>query len=226
MNRYNMFYQVHKGLREMLYQTATRLQQTDFTNAAESTAIASQMTDILELFDAHAHTEDNFVLTALEAHEPSVASLFEEEHVQDHTLSKHLKSLLTMLQHSIANAERNEIGSAIRVAFVDFLVFNLKHMAKEEKVLNNLLWQYYSDEELHGITQKILAHLQPDTSLQYSTWMMRALSNSEIIAWLKEIKNNAPDFVFDGMLRVAEKELSGSRWSAVQEEITEGAMLA
>ena len=36
MNRYNIFYQVHKGLRELLYNTASRLQQTDFTNAEET----------------------------------------------------------------------------------------------------------------------------------------------------------------------------------------------
>lgn len=226
MNRYNMFFQVHKGLREMLYQTATRLQQTDFTNAAESNAIAFQVNAILNLFDAHADTEDHFVLTALETHEPSVATLFEEEHVQDHALSKHLKTFLTMLQHTNNDAERNEIGSAIRLAFVEFLVFNLKHMAKEENVLNNLLWKYYTDEQLQAITQQILAHLQPNTLQQFSTWMMRALSNNEIVAWLKEVKNNAPDFVFDAMLALAEKELPGSRWYTVQGEITEGAMLA
>ena len=56
--------------------------------------------------------------------------------------------------------------------------------------------------------------------------MMRGLSCTEIINWLKEVKNNAPDFVFNGMLRLAEKELTSNRWNTVQEGITEGAMLA
>lgn len=226
MKRYNVFYQVHKGLREMLYQTASQLQHTDFVKTDETLAVATQMTAVLALFDQHAHTEDNFILTAIEVYEPAVATLFEEEHVQDHVLSNKLTNLLNMLQAVNEPCERNELGSAIHYAFIEFLVFNLKHMAKEEDVLNNLLWKYYSDDQLQALTQKILAYLQPDALQQYSAWMMRGLSCNEIIIWLKEVKNNAPDFVFNGMLCLAENELTINRWNAVQEGITEGAMLA
>jgi hypothetical protein len=99
-------------------------------------------------------------------------------------------------------------------------------MAKEEKVLNQLLWNYYTDEELHGITQRIIAQIAPEQMQEYSTWMMRALSNNEIIGWLKSIKDNAPDFVFNNMLALAEKELPESRSQIILSNITEGALLA
>jgi len=209
----------------MLYQTATILQQTDFTNSYDTDKVMDQVLEVVELFDKHAHTEDNFILTDIEKHQPDVASLFEEEHVKDHELSSRIRTLLVMFRYTFSTAEKAEIGSAIRFAFVEFLVFNLTHMAKEENVLNNLLWAYHTDDELHGLTQQILAHVQPEDNTKYSRWMMLGLSNQEIINWLKEVRNNAPEFVFQQLLTVGEKELSAERWRVVRDSLTD-AMVA
>jgi hypothetical protein len=131
-----------------------------------------------------------------------------------------------MFKHTFSTEERNVIGGAIRFAFVEFLIFNLKHMAKEEDVLNNLLWTYHSDEELHGITKQILAHLAPEDMAKYSRWMINGLSNNEIIAWLKDVRNNAPDFVFRDLFTVAANELPEQRWVKVKDALCDGAMVA
>ncbi|MES2848907.1 MAG: hypothetical protein V4685_07615, partial [Bacteroidota bacterium] len=182
--------------------------------------------DVLSLFDKHANTEDYFIIPAIEKHAPSVATLFEEEHVLDHELSSKLRSLLSIFRHTNAADEKEAIGGAIRYAFIEFMIFNLQHMAKEESKLNELLWENFSDDELKTITQEILGYLPPDTMAQYSTWMIRGLSNNEIKGWLMQVKNNAPEFVFAGLLAMAEKELPTHRWGNIQETITEGAMLA
>jgi hypothetical protein len=221
-----MFYQVHKGLRAMLYATAGTLQQTDFLNEEEATTAMKMVEEAVYLFDEHAHTEDHFILTAIEKYEPSAAALFEEEHVLDLELSNRLRALLSIFRHSEAEEAVIQTGGAIRLAFTEFMVFNLQHMAKEESKLNGLLWKYFTDDELKGITQSIIANIPPENMARFSTWMMRGLSNNEIISWLKEIKNNAPEFVFNSMLCLAEKELTQSRWTLVQGSITEGAMLA
>jgi len=210
----------------MLYHTASQLLQTDFTLAEETNEMIPQITEVLDLFDGHAHTEDHFVLPAVEMVQPNAANLFEEEHVQDHALANRMRALLNMFHHAVSSEEKNELGSAIRLAFTEFLVFNLQHMAKEECGLNKILWQHYTDELLLGITQKILANVPPDLHPKYNTWMMRGLSNPEITAWLKNIRNLAPDFVFSTMLQLAQKELNAHRWGIVQEEITDGALLA
>ncbi|MBL0359332.1 MAG: hypothetical protein IPP72_21820 [Chitinophagaceae bacterium] len=226
MNRYNMFYQVHKALRAMLYTTAITLQQTDFFNEEEANASIKMVQETVGLFDEHAHTEDHFVLSAIEIYEPSAAALFEEEHVQDHVLSNQLRSLLNIFRHTETEAAIIQAGGAVRLAFTEFMVFNLQHMAKEESKLNHLLWKHFTDEQLKGITQTIITGLPPEKMIRFSAWMMKGLSNHEIINWLKEIKNNAPEFVFNSMLSLAEKELPAARWNQVQGNITEGAMLA
>lgn len=226
MQRYNVFYQVHKGLRELLYTTGSLLQQTDFDNAEERESALQQLRLTVNLFDKHADTEDNFVLPAIALYDTAVTNLFAEEHVQDHALGNRLRALLTRLELPAPDAETMQTGSELCIAFTEFLVFNLNHMAKEEFVLNNLLWQHCSDEQLHGVTQQILAHIPPADLQIFSQWMMRSLSNNEVIGWLKEVKNNAPGAAFIAMIALAEKELPAARWHLVQDCITEGAMLA
>jgi hypothetical protein len=227
MSRYNIFLQVHKGLRAMLYQTAATLQQTDFLcTSCDNDRVMEQVIEVVDLFDKHAHTEDNFVLPAIEKHQPDVVSVFEEEHVQDHILSNRIRTLVTMFKHSFSTAEQAEIASAVRAAFVEFLVFNLSHMAKEEIVLNNLLWAHYGDEELRSISHQIVSHIQPEDMAKYSRWMLQGLNNAEIIAWLKDVRDNAPGFVFQGLLSVAEKVLPAHRWLVIRDTLADAAMVA
>lgn len=226
MKRYNIFSQVHKGLRALLYETIIKLQQTDFADTEEADEAVQQIQIMLSLFDEHAHTEDRFILSALEAYEPSVTDLFAQEHVIDLDLGKKLNGLLQAFSLSISPDAKHELGAAISQSVFEFALFNLNHMNKEENVLNKLLWRYFDDTHLHSITANILQHVPADKMPLYNKWMMRGLSNTEIIGWLKQVKNNAPDFVFESFLVLAMAELADSRWQKIQEQLTEGAMLA
>jgi Hemerythrin HHE cation binding domain len=226
MNRYNIFYQVHKGLRAMLYETALCLQQTDFTNADETETVLAQLESVIDLFDSHAHTEGTIVFAALQKNEPVLIDVFEQEHEEDQALGQRLQGIVTAFNHAVSSADKMAIGSALNEAFADFMIFNLRHMTKEEDIINKALWKYYTDLELHNITLQIVGGLPPLIMAQFSRWMIRGLNNSEIIAWLKEVKNTAPEFVFNSLMQTAENELNTHRLQLVQEAMTEGAMLA
>lgn len=221
MNRYNIFYQVHKGLREMLYHTASRLQQTDFSNPIQAAAAIGQVNEVVDLFDKHAGTEDYMILPAIEQFEPSVTTLFAEEHIQDHALGEKIRSIVKGLTASEKAGDRDTWGAVLRPVFIEFMVFNLNHMAKEEDILNKLLWRYFSDEELQAITGKILAYLPPETLQRFSIWMIRGLSNNEICGWLTEVKTTAPEFLYNGLIDLAAQELPANRWSTIKETLNE-----
>ncbi len=225
MNRYNIFYPVHKGLRALLYETALQIQQTDFANTEEAEQSLAQLEIVLQLFDKHAHSEDTLVFSAIEQYEPSVADIFEKEHEKDHALGERLKEFSAAFSNAGTEDGKIILGKKINQAFIDFMVFNLEHMAKEEDIINTALWRYYTDAELQGITQKIAAAIPPSLMALYSQWMMRGLSNNEITGWLKQVKNTAPDFVFQSLIKTAEDELSIQRLQMVQEALTEGAMV-
>ncbi|HEX8313964.1 MAG TPA: hypothetical protein VF609_03175, partial [Flavisolibacter sp.] len=117
-------------------------------------------------------------------------------------------------------------GEELTKAYIQFMVFNLRHMAMEEQVISPILWRYYGDSELHDITLKIMKAVPQHEMAFFSRWMVRGLNNAEILYWLKGVKNIAPQPAFEALLSVAEKELNPHRWSFVQESLTEGAMVA
>jgi hypothetical protein len=221
MNRYNSFYLIHKGLRAMLYDTALTLQQTDFSNIETSMNALAKVNDVLFAFDNHAHHEDHFIFPMVEAHEPALAESFEKEHVEDHRLSDNLKNLLAIYENALLDEERIVCGSAITKSFVEFMVFNLQHMAKEEVYINEALWKYYTDEQIISESQKLIASIPPAEMQLSSKWMLRGISTADAIVWMKGIKNSAPEFVFKGLINLAQSVLNKAQFKIVQEALEE-----
>jgi len=226
MQRYNIFLQVHKGLRALLYETALQVQHTDFWNVEEGDNTIEAISDVVRLFEKHASTEDTLVFPSVEKYDPAVSDAFEQEHIKDHLLGELLTNAMTSYRTAAVITEKAEAGKRIQSAFIKFMVFNLEHMAKEEEVINPILWRHYSDAELMGITQVILAKLPQEDVIEMSRWMMRGLNNTEITGWLKGVEKNAPEIVFRSLFATAEKELTERRFRQVLESLTEGAMLA
>ncbi len=213
-NRYNVFNQIHKGLRALLYDTALGIQQTDFEeDAAAKTVRAVEL--VVDLFDEHAHHEDTCLLPMLVKVNPELVAEFENEHVIDHQLSDNLREQIKGWRRAGLCGERVAYGKAIFYAFNEFIAFNLHHMNKEENILLYTLWKHYTDEDLQAAQQAIIASITPETMMVESRWMMRALSNGEILQWLGEVKQGAPAEVFDMFLGMAEEELAPARWEVV-----------
>jgi hemerythrin-like domain-containing protein len=226
MQRYNIFFPIHKGLRALLYETALQLQQTNFAEPEEAAEAISQVKTVVDLFESHADKEDNFVFPAITAYEPSIAAAFEQEHVEDHELGESLTKWITAFEYAVAESARQTIGEELTKAYIQFMTFNLKHMAKEESIISPILWRYYSDAELHEITLRIMRAVPQKEMNFFSRWMVRGLNKAEILYWLIGVKNSAPQPAFLALLSVAEKELHPHRWNIVQESLTEGAMVA
>src|SRR5687768_4428882 len=175
MSRFNIFNQIHKALRAMLYDTSLALQQTYFADAEEAETALEKVRIVVDVFDNHAAHEDHFVLPAIQQYEPSLVDVFEVEHKKDYALSERLRGLLTVYDHAIKTEVKIETGQAINKAFIEFMIFNLEHMAKEETVLNKILWRYYSDAEIMAINQRIIASISPEEIAVISAWMMRGI---------------------------------------------------
>jgi len=226
MSRFNIFNPIHKALRAMLFDTSLTLQQTYFGEMEEAETALEKVRIAVDVFDKHADHEDHFVLPAIQQYEPSLVDAFEQEHEKDHALSERLRGLLTVYNHVIKTEVKIETGQAINKAFIEFMIFNLEHMAKEEAVLNKVLWRYYSDAEIMAISHRIVASISPEETAVTSAWMMRGMSNTEISSWLKAVEKNAPEQLFTQLFSIAEKELPNDRFRKVLENLTEGTMVA
>ncbi|MDP4263376.1 MAG: hemerythrin domain-containing protein [Bacteroidota bacterium] len=226
MQQYNMFNQVHKGLRALLYETALQIQHTDFWNVEEAEAVIERINEVVALFEKHAYSEDTYVFPAIEKYEPSVADAFEQEHVTDHFLGQQLSESIALYKNAAIITDKVEAAKKIYPSYVKFMAFNLEHMAKEEEIINPLLWRYYTEADLMAITRQIVSNIPPEHMIRFSKWMIRGLNNAEICRWLREVEETAPEVVFKALFVTAEKELSEKRFRQVLEGLTEGAMVA
>ncbi len=219
--RYNLFHQVHQGLRSLLHETALDLQRTDFSRSNETGAVMESLQKVLRLFDRHAHTEDYYIFPLIASYEPSVADAFEQEHVKDHMLADLLQQSMLLYRGAESDREKQEVGRMIQSAYTKFHAFNLEHMAKEEDCLNPLIWRYYSDAELHEVTARIIREMPAEFMQPFNECMMRGLNDLEILHWLKQVEQKAPSVVFQALFATAKQELPASRFKKLLDALTE-----
>jgi hypothetical protein len=224
MQRFNIFNQIHKGLRALLFDTSLCLQQTDFTNETEAEDALNRVREAVLLFDEHAHKEDHFVLPAIAAFEPSVVDCFEKEHEKDVALSNALTAAVETFFLLTNDSERLAAGRELMLSFTEFTIFNLQHMAKEEDLINTLLWRYYSDEEILKIQHQIVLATTPWLNDFYSKWMLRGINTPEATRWLQAVQATAPEIVFQTLYTKAETELPAHRFQKLTSSLAEGAL--
>src|SRR5689334_1455648 len=146
--RFNPFNQIHKGLRALLYDTALVIQRTDFSNEDQVRVTFKKIEKVLWLFEGHANVEDSMVFPMLQAVAPDVVEDFEQQHETDHALSHDLQNIMVAYNFARTQTEMLQAGNKVLHAFNEFVAFNLQHMNKEETIINDLLWQHYTDRQL------------------------------------------------------------------------------
>jgi len=218
MERFNMFNNIHKALRVALYQNATLLQQTDFLDEEEVKQAEASTLQVLDLFESHAHHEDKYVNSALEKKEYWLAASFENEHVKDEALGKRVRGLFTAYRHSQSPYVKYQFGQDISIAFMDFMVFNLEHMAREEDLINKALWRHYKDDQLRAISAKIVADVPAAEIAIVARLMIKGMNGTEIREWLNEIEKHAPPAAVKALYDFAEQELPIARMKKIRQE--------
>ena len=224
--RFNPFGQVHKGLRALLYDTSLQLQQTNFAVEEEVHAAVERVKLVSRLFEHHAHVEDSQVFPLIREHAPEVVEDFEAQHQTDHALAAGLEKCLHYFTETNSPEQNRFAGNELLQSFHAFLAFNVEHMKKEETIVNEVLWRYYTDQQLLQRVQEISASIPPEENRHFVFWMLRGMATHEIIDWYNAIKVSAPPPVFDFFCSLAGEALPAAQWNRVQEAMQEGAMLA
>jgi hypothetical protein len=219
--RFNIFNQIHKGLRALLYNTAIAIQHTEFLQADRVKETFAKVEKTLWMFDSHAHTEDELLFPLLQTFAPDIVMDFEQQHQRDHELSESLRLIIQSYAAATDTADKLKCGILLQQAFDEFTAFNLQHMNQEETIINEALWQHYTDQDIAAIEKTIVASLPPEKSEFSAKWMMRGLNNTEIANWLKNVQVMAPEIVFNGLCAIAARELPIERWITIRDKMDE-----
>jgi len=224
-NRYNVFNQIHKALRHLFYDTALAIQQTDFDKPSAAGTV-SKVRLVLDLLDEHSHHEDTYLFPNVMQHEPALAASFGKDHEVDHKLTEELREHLAAWETATTEQQKIAHGQSIFYAFNEFVAFNLYHMNREENELLYALWKYFTDAELLQMQQQIIDSIRPEIMALESAWMMRSLSNGEIVGWLRAVKHSAPEEIHYRLMHLAKENLTSERFAEVHAAVEKAETVA
>ena len=166
----------------------------------------------MDLCASHVAHENNFVHPALQARCPGVCDPVAQDHEEHLHAIAHLRDAARSLLKTEAG-EREPALQALYLALALFVADNFHHMHAEETVHNSALWAAYSDAELIGIHDALLATIEPAEMMLVMRWMLPQLNAPERLGVMQGMRAGAPAHVFEGMLTGTQDLLNQRDWA-------------
>ena len=219
IERFDMYTQVHKGLRAFMVDTLTAVGRIDPGNEEEVADGIVRTRALIDVCGDHLNHEERFIHPAMEGKRPGSSSVTSNDHVHHQEAFERLTSDVFILEHSASIAGRRNALSKLYLTLSLFVAENFQHMHVEETDNAVTLWELYTDEQLAAIHTALVSAVAPERMVVYLRWMIPSMSHPERIRLLKGIEATAPRQVFEGVLQVAESRLSPEDWSKLADGI-------
>jgi hypothetical protein len=210
--RVDIYAGIHKAVRAFLCDTLTRVARLDLEDENELAGTLRQARELLLFCEHHIANEERFVHPAMEARQPGSAAGTAAEH------EHHAAELAAMradceLIEGKAGAQRDAAWRRLQHRLAQFTGDSLLHMEAEETVNNAVLQACYTDAELMGLHQQILASLPPEEMAADLRWILAGSSPAERFQVMAGVRADAPPPVFDAMVELARQYLDASGWN-------------
>ena len=214
--RYNIFKRTHKGLRSMLFDAGTRIQQTDFTKTKQADAAIESVKQTTRSFLYHLGKEDNILYLSVVLYAPYIVAMIEQTNAKDENLAKSIDQIIERYQTLETKSEMISFGLQLQAAFFEFTAAVLQHMNKEETVINELLWSNYTDKQLVALEVEMLKQSTPEACTWYTGKILKELSNTEIIIWVNGIAEHASSTIIEKLISTTQRVLPIDRWQMIR----------
>ncbi len=219
LRKTDLFTFIHKSIRSMIYNSASKLQSTDFKDIKESEEMILSLRQDLELLHEHAVHEDNIIFPEIADNEPEMIKILNDEHKD---LEVKLNKLLVQMDEIFSTSnddERLVYGEELNNLFNDFSASYLAHMNHEEATVLEASFKYLTDDELIAIRTRIQTKIPAERYKIWLHWMLKSLNNSELVGLLGGMKAGAPSQVFENVVGVAKSVLDDRKWAKISNQI-------
>ena len=209
--RFNLFKSVDKGLRALLADTLMQLQQTDFLIEMQAKLALERIKVVLLLLQRHNRREEDIVFQNLGAQVVTMTGYFTNQHYHTIALTPNMDILIGGFMEAKTITEKEVLANNLMNAFMDFTAYNFQHMNMEEQLINPLLWNTYSDQELQGMQMQ---HLNPTTrkaALTFLHWMLIHNTHRELAGWLNSMNHKETAIEFNLIFGLAQQVLTEER---------------
>lgn len=210
--RFDMYTGIHKAMRALMADTLLAVGRMDPSDLEEVTAVSGRVMELLDFCTSHLDHENTFVHAAIEARAAGASEAVAHEH------EEHLESI-TALKRAVAALWANPASTRSDAAVLDlyrqlalFVADNFHHMHVEETAHNAVLWARYTDAELVGVHNALLASIAPADMMFSLRWLIPYMSPAERTALLADMQAHAPAPAFAAALDVVQPHLTQAEW--------------
>ncbi len=210
--RFDMYMQIHKGLRSLMAATLVDLGRMDWQDPVERDATLARLGDLLDICRGHLEHENQFVHVAIERRLPGAAGATESDHLDHVAEIDGLRREIDAVRRA-PEAVAGDAALALYRSFAVFVAGNFLHMQVEESHNNASLWSVYTDDELIEIHDALVASIPPGEMAHLLGMMLPALAPLERAGMLLGMRAGMPADAFEAVLGAARQALSGRDWS-------------
>ncbi|WP_181444411.1 hemerythrin domain-containing protein [Bacillus sp. 03113] len=229
-NRFDLYAQVHKGIRFALSGLCYQAGSIDSSDNERVKSFVEEFKQVVIILEAHSRDEDAHINEFYEKYAPETLHLLEEEHsVLEQNLEK-LVELVDQLELKKQDpAQHQKVWYQISKDLNHFTADYFFHLQNEEGPGMKALWEHLTDDQIKEISINIRSSIPPQTMSIFLHYMIPAMSHQERVEMLSGMKKFAPKEAYAGVLRLAESRLDQISWiqlkTALEEIKPEGAGL-
>jgi hypothetical protein len=210
----DLFTAMHKGVRALVYDQASRLQSADFGDAAVAETTLDHVGHALDLLHEHAVHEERFVFSELRRFDAGLADELQGAH---RTIDKKIEAVRAAVAQTAEapDAGKLETGAELNRRFNELVAFSLSHNNDEERRAVAATTRYFSGEELAAMRMGMQASQTRERAAEWARWVLPALSLPELAGLLADMQGTVPPPAFEGATRVARQALGEEKWCEV-----------
>lgn len=213
--RLDTYRHIHKALRALMADTLVNLGRMDPDDNLDMAEATNQVLVMTAICESHVKHENAFIHPAMESRAPGSAAGTAREH------REHLESILDLGRavsalRSARQGHRDGLALTLYHGVGEFIAHNFDHMYVEETTNNPLLWACYTDEELRGIHDDLMASIPPEETMGLLRWAVPYMNPSERAAVLKDIRGHVPPPAFQAVLDMARPHLRAREWDKLE----------
>lgn len=214
MKRFNLYREIHKGIRSLLSDVVYEAGRADFNSSSEVAALRGSVTAALDMMTSHAEHENAFIEPVIAKAAPEVAKELTGAHEEQEGVIARLRAALASIDPNSSNAAVE--GHQFVVDFSRFTGELLVHMADEEQKAMPALWAKFDDAYLIDLHGRLVGSIAPEEMAAVMRMMLPAMNTPERVETLAGIRAHAPAPVFAFIRGIARESLSDQEFAILE----------
>lgn len=204
---FDLYRDIHKGIRAELFAVTTAAGQTDPADATARAALAAHVRDVHALLEEHAEHEDRAIQPLMETHLPALAELVAIDHLSFDQRGASLVDLAATTAEAAAGDQRR-LAHQLYLDLASFTSSYLAHQDLEEREIMPALERAIGVDAVLGVHQQIIGSIPPESMARSLALMLPAMNLDDRTELLGGMQAGAPAEVFQGVWGLAQTVLT------------------